>query len=347
MTILIIFDRKNHHVFRAKSFRLKNRLRNKVEQLGHIKNPKSPKSKRRPSISTVTDYPDYLSDTASQTSGISFLENPLSGLTNPKEQTEEVTNHFIDPSQIMSENMELENIHLHKPSEFGSYNFVIRSKRADFANHDTRPLKYHASNEHSEQEDLVRNHIKVRFEPETQLKTAPYYFGNSRFNKINNTISSYKINSNYDTALSAYNQINHISAREKKFYNTYQIPKINNETTSDYIRNIYRHNNPFVNTNSNDLNDSFNCMSLSKFQTEKHKFNNQFNSQSFVYNKVSSDIYSKLGRAKPSMVYPQQIKNSIHVNSGKSNLERPQENIVDEKNQLHLSAKDFFLPKIF
>ena len=354
MTILIIYDRINYPVFKAKSFKLKNhrfiKLRsrqNNKARLNLIKKSKSPNGNRRLSNSTNTDYPDYLSDTNSQISGISFLNNPLSDLLNPKEKKDETINKFIDTSLIMTENMQLENIHFHKPSEFGSYNFVIRSKREDYSQKD-KYQKEQTSNG-SDDEDFIEKEMRVRFESESQLKS------NNKYKKVNNLQSSNKINSNYDTALNAFNQINQLSTRERNFYNTFQIPRLNNgnDETSNYIKNIYRQNNPFINVNqsviSNNVNESFNCLSLSKFQTEKSKFNsNSYNN--FVYNKVSSDIYSKFGRTKPPMgyKYPQQIKYANANNEKPNNLEQSQESIIEVKGQLNLSSnKDFFLPKIF
>jgi hypothetical protein len=355
MTILIIYDRINYPVFKAKSFKLKNdrfiKLRSRQSnkaRLNLLKKTKSPNGNRRLSNSTNTDYPDYLSDTNSQISGISFLNNPLSDLLNPKEKKDEAINKFIDTSLIMTENMQLENIHLHKPSEFGSYNFVIRSKRGDYSQKDRKEQTSNGSDD----EDFIEKEMRVRFESESQLKSASFYF-DSKFKKVNNLQSSNKINSNYDTALNAFNQINQLSTRERNFYNTFQIPRLNNrnDETSNYIKNIYRQNNPFINLNqtvkSNNVNESFNCLSLSKFKTEKSRFNsNSYNN--FVYNKVSSDIYSKFGRTKPPMGYPQQIKNGNANNEKPNNLEQSQESIIEVKGQLNLSSnKDFFLPKIF
>ena len=361
MTILIIYDRINYPVFKAKSFKLKNHRfinlrsrQNNKARLNLMKKSKSPNGNRRLSNSTNTDYPDYLSDTNSQISGISFLNNPLSDLLNPKEKKDETINKFIDTSLIMTENMQLENIHLHKPSEFGSYNFVIRSKRGDCSQKD-KYQKEQTSNG-SDDEDFIEKEMRVRFESESQLKSASFYFGNSsnsKYKKVNNLQSSNKINTNYDTALNAFNQINQLSTRERNFYNTFQMPRLNNgnDETSNYIKNIYRQNNPFINVNQSvksiNVNESFNCLSLSKFQTEKSRFNsNSYNN--FVYNKVSSDIYSKFGRTKPSMGYPQQIKNANFNNEKPNNLEQSQESIIEVKGQLNLSSnKDFFLPKIF
>ena len=352
MTILILFDRLNYSVFKAKHCKLTHERLHDTNHLHHTHSHPNhahdhdtdQKSKTVFFNNTEANW----NDTSSQASEQTFSDNTLPDF----HAGEKVDSHFFDISQIMSQNMALENFHPYKGNEFGSFHYMIRSKRPELL--DKLKSQHHMqhSHNHPHKAEYVSEDEDEFFGKETtknksaakpaDIKSASYYFGHTKTKKVNVSPVVPKLNTGADTLLTSNSQI---SAREKHFYKTYQMPKLNHD--------IYQNSNPFMSSSQeNSLNQQGFSETLTTFNNRMGA-PNKLNSQSynnFVYNKVSSDIYSNFGRAKPNNGYPQQLKSNRTTSSiqkAATNLLRPHESVLDVKNQLNLASKDFFLPKIF
>jgi hypothetical protein len=351
MTILILFDRINSDHFRPQYFRpkifdqamterlIKQSNEVKLQQFNdestnelHKIISDSTLSINNKKLNVSTDYSDSKitgwnnNETSynksktvdskmrlppiEQTSSFQLFMEP-----SEKEFEKSHINNYFSVDEVMSDNMQLDNYKPHLDNEFGSFQYVIRSRHF-FSNKSDDHL---SSNDDLFSEftydlglgDLNRSN-RVKF-GKNNLKpiNTSFRFKNNKQNQFNNQISdsleTFKTTKPNNLSYLRLNKLN-------------QQPNSDNDNGT-VIASQYSYN---LNT------------SISQSKSVKP----------YEYDKISNDIYKIFGRTKPPINYPQQLSNLNKISksndyvNGSNVSSGSTDKLLNIKNHLNLFSDD-------
>ena len=337
ITILLLFDRLNSTEFKPKYC-----------ELGPWNsNTSSRELIKTPSEIKIRNYTNEKINKKSEFGFTKYQPN-LSRLSYVKHKLciEEDEIQEIEPdvslkvSELMSKNIELDSYRPYHGSNFGSYNYVIRSKHLNNNDLDDSALFSEDEDDYYKLSDINSKNFssknrkgdfnyKYSKSQAGQLKSISFNVGSEKhkkFDGLSKNIFSNNLNS------SSFNmKSNHLkSDKDDKF---------KNESLNNWYDGQY---------NSNNNKDKYIDETDNLHNETKYNQNQSISLSDFNYSKVTNDIYKNFGKNRNSFNYPQYINHASMINKSKKQNkhgEGSNEDLNFDQNITNLSDSLNFLAK--
>lgn len=208
----------------------------------------------------------------------SLVNSPSSSGKTHKHDADERNKFIIN--EIMSENMQLDNFKPHETKEFGTYEYVIRSR------HLNNRATLNDKNHHS----LDMNQTSSSNEEDSSNNLDPDADANDTLNDEN----------------ALFDHLANSKKAKKNFKPTFSKKSTHNSNKLNRSLNLTSNN--WLNDGAN-VSDSIPVVSVNGFSSNREKYTNN-NGNPLVsnsYDHVSKDIYKNFGKIKQFNDYPQQI----------------------------------------